>query len=108
MGTTTAPRSFLADFGSGCACPFGGFCATVDLTGNRERLQYTRTGDGARLGMLVLHDSTKREYAYSPAQDLADTKVGTFTLVLYDETKERGWVVISMKNNWSRLFPFDK
>jgi phosphoglycolate phosphatase-like HAD superfamily hydrolase len=77
-------------------------------TGDRQMLEYTTAGDGARLGMLVLHDDAKREYAYGPAQDLPDTKVGTFTPALHDEAKKRGWVVISMKNDWNRLFPFDK
>ena len=49
--------------------------------------------------MLVMHDDTQREYAYGPAQGLPDTKVGTFTQVLYDEAKDRGWSVISMKNH---------
>ena len=56
--------------------------------------------------MLVLHDDAKREYAYGPAQGLADSKVGTFTQALYDEAKERGWTVISMKDDWNRIFSF--
>ena len=27
---------------------------------------------------------------------------------LYDEAKKRGWVVVSMKDDWKRLFPFDQ
>jgi hypothetical protein len=64
-------------------------------------------GDGARLGMLVLHDDGEREYAYGPAKGLPASRVGTFTQALYDEAKKRGWVVISMKNDWRRVFPFD-
>jgi hypothetical protein len=56
--------------------------------------------------MMVLHDDAKREYAYGPALGLPDTKVGTFTQALYDEARKQGWVVISMKNDWKRLFPF--
>src|SRR5262249_24874078 len=47
------------------------------------------------------------EYAYGPAEGLPDTKVGAFSQALYDEAKQRGWPVISMKNDWRRLFPFD-
>ena len=65
-------------------------------------------GDGARLAMLVLHDDAKREYAYGPAQGLPDTKVGTFTQALYDEAKKQGWTVISMKNDWNRIFAFEQ
>jgi hypothetical protein len=32
-------------------------------TGDREMLEYTGAGDGARLMMLVLHDDVQREYA---------------------------------------------
>ena len=76
-------------------------------TGDREMLEYTKAGDGARLAMLVLHDDDKREYAYGPAQGLPDTKVGTFTQELYDEAKKDGWTVVSMKNDWKRIFAFE-
>ena len=56
--------------------------------------------------MLVLHDDAKREYAYGP-QGLPNTKVGTFTQGLYDEAKKQGWTVISMKNDWKRIFAFE-
>jgi phosphoglycolate phosphatase-like HAD superfamily hydrolase len=76
-------------------------------TGDRQMLEYTAAGDGARLEMIVLHDDPTREYAYGPATGLPDTKVGTFTQALYDEAKKDGWVVISMKNDWKRIFGFD-
>ena len=76
-------------------------------TGDRQMLEYTAAGDGARLTMLVLHDDAQREYAYGPAQGLPDTKVGTFTQALYDEAKKDGWTVISMKNDWKRIFAFE-
>ena len=76
-------------------------------TGDQQMLEYTGAGDGLRLAMLVLHDDAKREYAYGPAQGLPDTKVGTFTQDLYDEAKKDGWVVISMKKDWKRIFAFE-
>src|SRR5437660_2805433 len=76
-------------------------------TGDRQMLEYTNAGDGARLAMLVLHDDAKREYAYGPAQGLANTRVGTFTPALYDEANKKGWNVISMKNDWKRIFAFE-
>ena len=76
-------------------------------TGDRQMLEYTKTGDGARLSMLVLHDDARREYAYGPAQGLPATKVGAFAQALYDEATKNGWVVISMKDDWKRIFSFD-
>lgn len=84
------------------------FAAFGNSTGDRQMLEYTTAGDGARLAMLVFHDDAKREYAYGPAQGLPDSKVGTFTQELYDEAKKKGWTVISMKDDWKRIFAFDK
>jgi phosphoglycolate phosphatase-like HAD superfamily hydrolase len=75
--------------------------------GDREMLEYTGAGDGARLMMLVMHDDAQREYAYGPAQGLPETKVGAFSQSLYDEAKKKNWIVISMKNDWKRVFAFD-
>ena len=82
------------------------YAAFGNSTGDRQMLEYTKAGDGVRLAMLVLHDDAKREYAYGPALGLADTKVGTFTQALYDQANKQSWIVISMKNDWKRIFNF--
>jgi hypothetical protein len=72
--------------------------------GDRQMLEYTqRGGGGARLMMLVHHDDAGREYAYGPA-----SKVGTFSDSLMDEAGRRGWIVVSMKGDWKRVFPSDE
>jgi len=83
------------------------YAAFGNSTGDREMLEWTAAGAGARLKMLLLHDDAAREYAYGPAHGLPDTKVGTFTPALYDEAKRDGWTVISMKNDWRRVFAFE-
>jgi phosphoglycolate phosphatase-like HAD superfamily hydrolase len=75
--------------------------------GDRQMLEYTGAGDGARLMMLVLHDDGKREYAYGPAQGLTNTKVGAFNQALYDEAKKKGWTIISMKKDWKKIFAWE-
>jgi len=76
--------------------------------GDQQMLEYTKAGDGARLAMLVFHDDATREYAYGPAKGLPDTKVGTFPQALYDKAQKDGWIVISMKNDWKKIFAFEK
>jgi phosphoserine phosphatase len=71
--------------------------------GDQQMLEYTQGGDGARLMLLVHHDDDIREYAYGP-----ESKVGTFSDALMAEAKQRGWIVVSMKNDWKRIFAFDK
>jgi hypothetical protein len=77
-------------------------------TGDRQMLEYAQGNPGSPLMMLVLHDDADREYAYGPANGLPTTKVGTFTQALYDEAKNKGWFVISMKKDWKVIFPFEK
>jgi phosphoserine phosphatase len=72
--------------------------------GDREMLEWTGAGSGARLMMLVFHDDAAREYAYGPANGLPDTKFGRFPQSLMDEANKKGWVIISMKNDWSAIF----
>jgi phosphoserine phosphatase len=70
--------------------------------GDKQMLEYTQAGGGARLMMLVHHDDGKREYAYGPK-----SKVGTFTDALMAQAKKNGWVVISMKNDWKKIFAWE-
>jgi phosphoglycolate phosphatase-like HAD superfamily hydrolase len=78
-----------------------------NTAGDQQMLEYTKAGDGARLAMLVLHDDARREYAYGPAIGLPGTKVGAFSQALYDKAKKDGWVVISMKDDWKKIFAFE-
>jgi phosphoglycolate phosphatase-like HAD superfamily hydrolase len=83
------------------------YAAFGNSTGDQQMLEYTKAGSGLRLAMLVFHDDAIREYAYGPAQGLPDSKIGPFTQALYDEAQKSGWFVISMKNDWNRIFSFD-
>ena len=84
------------------------YAAFGNSNGDRQMLEYTKTGGGLRLAMLVLHDDAVREYGYGPATGLPDTKVGAFTQTLYDEAQKSGWIVISMKRDWRQIFSFTK
>jgi hypothetical protein len=108
------PKVFFIDDGPGKAVGINLFigkrphAAFGNSGGDAQMLEWTQAGDGARLMMLVLHDDAKREYAYGPASGLPDTHVGTFSDALLLEATKNSWVVISMKNDWKRVFSFDQ
>jgi hypothetical protein len=70
--------------------------------GDQQMLEWTQAGGGARLMMLVHHDDAAREWVYG-----AESKIGTFSDSLMAEAKQNGWTVISMKNDWKRIFAFE-
>ena len=67
--------------------------------GDQQMLEWTQGGSGARLMMLVHHDDAAREWAYGP-----DSKIGTFSDALMAEAKKNAWTVISMKDDWKKIF----
>jgi phosphoserine phosphatase len=72
--------------------------------GDKEMLEYTQGGSGARFELLVLHDDASREFAYGPAQGLPNVQLGAFKQDLYDQAKKEGWTVVSMKDDWKQVF----
>jgi len=70
--------------------------------GDYEMLQYTTTGTGPRLGLIVHHTDAEREYAYD-----RDTHVGKLDKAL-TEAPKAGWVVVDMKKEWKTIFPPEK
>jgi len=108
------PKPFFVDDGPGKAIGINMFigkrpyAAFGNTAGDQQMLEWTQAGDGARLMMLVLHDDAEREYAYGPARGLPDTHVGTFSEDLMTTANKNGWNVISMKNDWKRIFSFEQ
>ncbi len=73
--------------------------AVGNSDGDFQMLEYTTTGDGPRLGILVHHDDADREFAYD-----RDSHIGKLDRGL-DEADARGWIIISMAKDWSKIFP---
>ncbi len=67
--------------------------------GDFEMLEWTNTGPGARLALLLHHTDEEREWAYD-----RESSVGRLARGL-DEAKTRGWMLVSMKDDWMRVFP---
>jgi hypothetical protein len=68
--------------------------------GDLEMLQWTTSGAGPRFGAIIHHDDAKRETAYD-----RESLVGRLDKAL-DEAPQRGWTVVSIKNDWSKIFPY--
>jgi phosphoserine phosphatase len=70
--------------------------------GDLQMLQWTAAGPGARFCLYVHHDDAAREWAYDRQSPVGRLDKGL------DEAKAKGWTVVSMKNDWKRVFAADK
>ena len=68
--------------------------------GDQQMLQWTAAGPGRSLAVLVDHTDADREFDYRVSP------MGTLKLAL-DEANERGWTVVSMKDDWKEIFATD-
>jgi len=66
--------------------------------GDYEMLRYTTEGAGRRLGMIIRHDDAEREFAYD-----RESHIGRLARAL-DAAPARGWQVVSMRDDWARVF----
>jgi phosphoglycolate phosphatase-like HAD superfamily hydrolase len=69
--------------------------AAGNANGDIPMLEFAGSGPGQSLCMLVNHDDDKREVAYSAGAEKAVKTAGT-----------QGWTVLSMQNDWNRVFSF--
>jgi hypothetical protein len=67
--------------------------------GDFEMLEWTTAGAGPRLGLLVHHDDAEREFAYDRKSSVGRLDRGL------DEAGDRGWVVVSIRNDWRLVYP---
>jgi hypothetical protein len=69
--------------------------------GDFEMLEWTTLSDGPHLGMILHHDDADREFAYD-----RESPFGRLSKAL-DAANGRGWVVVSMKRDFNRVFAFE-
>lgn len=75
--------------------------------GDFEMLQYTTINpphdkERPRFGLIVHHTDAVREYAYD-----RNSKVGRLNKA-WDAAAANGWIVVSMKDDWAKIFAFEK
>lgn len=73
--------------------------AVGNSDGDFEMLEWTTSGPGARMGLLIHHDDAVREWAYD-----RDSHVGRLDRALAEAPK-RGWSLVSMKQDWVQVYP---
>lgn len=69
--------------------------------GDLQMLQWTAMGPGTpgRLALIVHHTDSEREWAYD-----RQSHIGKLDQAL-DEAIDKGWIVVSMKDDWKTIFP---
>ena len=67
--------------------------------GDQQMLEWTTAGGGARFALLVHHDDAGREWAYD-----RQSSIGRLDKA-WDEAVARGWTIVSMKDDWKKIFP---
>ena len=66
-----------------------------------QMIEYTKGGDGLRLGLFVHHTDAQREFAYD-----RKSHVGTLDKAL-DQADKNDWIIVDMKKDWKVIFPFE-
>ena len=75
--------------------------AAGNSDGDFQMLEYAMAGDGPRFALIVHHTDAEREFAYD-----RESHVGRLQRGL-DEGPERGWLIVDMTSDWSRVWAED-
>ena len=67
--------------------------------GDLQMLQWTAAGSGPRFCLYVHHTDAEREWAYDRTSPIGRLDKGL------DEAVAKGWTVVSIKDDWKRVFP---
>ncbi len=74
--------------------------AVGNSDGDLQMLQWSADGARPSLQILVRHTDANREWAYDRGSPVGGLDAA------WDEAMERGWIVVDMAAEWSRVFPF--
>jgi hypothetical protein len=66
--------------------------------GDYEMLDYTTTGPGPSLGLILHHTDATREYAYDRGSHIGKLERGL------DDAAAKGWIIVDMAADWTRVF----
>jgi len=72
--------------------------AVGNSDGDFAIIDWSTSGDGPRLGIIVHHTDAEREYAYD-----RDSHIGRLADGL-DQGPGKGWLIVDMANDWARIY----
>jgi len=67
--------------------------------GDLQMLQWTAAGPGPRFCLIVHHTDADREWAYDRTSPMGKLDQA------WGEATDKGWTVVSMKDDWGAIFP---
>jgi hypothetical protein len=70
--------------------------------GDYAMLQWTSAGTGPRFGMIVHHTDAQREWAYDRQSQIGHLEKGL------DDAAKYNWLIVDMKMDWKKIYPFEK
>jgi len=73
--------------------------AAGNSAGDREMIEWAIAAPHPSLGMLIDHDDAVREAAYASVAGTIDSAEP-----IVDVARREGWMVVSMRDDWSRVF----
>jgi phosphoserine phosphatase len=73
--------------------------AVGNSDGDYQMLEYTTSSPGPRLGILLHHTDSEREYAYDSLSAVGNLKSGLIN------GPDLGWVIVDMAKDWKRIYP---
>jgi hypothetical protein len=77
--------------------------AAGNSDGNYAMLQWTSTATGyPRLGMIVHHTDSLREWAYDRGSHIGKLERGL------DDGAKYKWLLVDMKNDWKKIYSYEK
>ncbi len=76
--------------------------AAGNSDGDYQMLQWTSTNTEPHMEIIVHHTDSTREYAYDRGSNVGKLEKGI------DDAPKYGWMLVDMKRDWKKIYPYDQ
>lgn len=76
--------------------------AAGNSDGDYQMLEWTSTSTLPHMAIIVHHTDSTREWAYDRGSPIGRLEKGL------DDAPKYGWIIVDMKRDWKRIYPFDQ